>query len=98
MGDGGAREKSVFIMISLKDRNDGFIYMGVGGRREKRVFIMISLQGEKDRKDGFICMGVGGTRENSVFILISLSRERRIEAMDSFLWEFGGEEKRVCLL
>ena len=59
------------------------------------MIIMISLSRRKDRNDGFVCMGVGGRREKSVFIMISLSRERRIETMDSFVWELGKEDKIV---
>ena len=60
--------------------------------------LYFSLQGEKDRNIGFVYMGVGERREKRVFIMISVSTERRIETMDSFVWEMGGQEKRVCLL
>ena len=42
-------------------------------------------------------MGVGAKREKSVCVYydFSLSWERRIETMDLFVWELGGEEKRV---
>ena len=68
-------------------------------REQKRVCLLyFSLQGEKDRNIGFVYMGVGERREKRVFIMISVSTERRIETMDSFVWEMGGQEKRVCLL
>ena len=37
-----------------------------------------------------------GRREKRVCIMISLSRERRIEVMNSFVWELG-EKRKECV-
>ena len=68
------------------------------GRREC-VYYAFPLQGENDRNYEFVCMGVGGEEKRvCVYYDFSLSSERRIEIMNSFLWELGGRrEKSVCV-
>ena len=79
---------------------DSFV-LELGEKRKECVYydFSLSLLGEEDRNYEFICKGIGGgRREKSVYVYydFSLSWERRIEIMNSFVWEWG-EKRKDCV-